>query len=84
MVEAGNKMMVCLSGGADSCTDAGYPAGTTKASPISFELVAVNLDQKKPDFPEHILPEYLDRIKVPYHILEQDAYSIVTDINSPR
>jgi tRNA 2-thiocytidine biosynthesis protein TtcA len=80
MIEEGDKVMVCLSGGADSYTMLDILQRLQKRAPIFFELVAVNLDQKQPGFPEHVLPEYLDQIQVKYHILEQDTYSVVTDI----
>jgi len=80
MIEEGDKVMVCLSGGADSYTMLDILQRLQKRAPIFFELVAVNLDQKQPGFPEHVLPEYLDQIQVNYHILEQDTYSVVTDI----
>jgi len=80
MIEEGDKVMVCLSGGADSYTMLDILLKLQKHAPISFDLVAVNLDQKQPGFPEHVLPEYLDQMQVEYHILEQDTYSVVTDI----
>ena len=79
MIEDGDKLMICLSGGKDSYTMLDILMQIQKASVFNFDIVAVNLDQKQPGFPEHILPEYLTKIGVDFEIVEEDTYSIVKE-----
>jgi tRNA 2-thiocytidine biosynthesis protein TtcA len=77
MIEDGDVVMACISGGKDSLAMLDILLGLQKTAPVQFEVIAVNLDQKQPGFPEHVLPEYFDSLGVPFYIVDKDTYSVV-------
>ncbi|MCB1691465.1 MAG: tRNA 2-thiocytidine(32) synthetase TtcA, partial [Pseudomonadales bacterium] len=80
MIEDGDRVMVCISGGKDSLTMLDLLMHLRQHAPIDFEILAVNLDQKQPGFPADVLPAWFESINIPYRILEEDTYSLVTDM----
>lgn len=80
LIENGDRVMVCLSGGKDSWTLLDLLLSLQAKAPVKFELVAMNLDQKQPGFPEHVIPHYCRTRGVPFHVIEQDTYSVVTRV----
>ena len=79
MIEDGDVVMACISGGKDSFAMLDILLNLQKAAPIKFEVIAVNLDQKQPGFPEHILPDYFETLNIPYYIVDKDTYSVVKE-----
>jgi tRNA 2-thiocytidine biosynthesis protein TtcA len=80
LIEQGDRVMVCISGGKDSHAMLELLMGLRDSAPIDFEIVAVTLDQKQPGYPEDILPEYLESLNIPFYILERDTYSVVRSV----
>lgn len=80
MIQDGDRVMVCISGGKDSLTMLNILLALREHAPINFEILAVNLDQKQPDFPEEVLPQYFESLGVEYRVLEEDTYSLVTEM----